>query len=287
MCNKNGISVEGVLGLVRRSLKQHELEVAFRDNRLDKVRHLLVHSSLSSLGHVEGGARTVLDALMAVLGPAGTLMAPTFNYFLEDHEVFDPLTKPSQTGAIPEALRKCSGAVRSFHPTYSVAALGPDAVALTSDHWQAEPVGMDCPIDRLAREGGSVLLIGVKHDANSTIHVGEAYADVPYRGIPFEPSWPRTARTYLPTGECIELDLHNEPGCSTAFGVIELPLREQGSISDFKIGQCKCQLMKAMDIIEATVQLLEKDMSILLCSNPNCRFCPRARESIRQWEKGP
>lgn len=270
---------------MKRLLQQHELEEAFRDARVDTIRHLLVHGSLSSLGNVEGGARTVIDALMAVLSSPGTLMAPTFNYSLEDHEVFDPHTKLSQTGAIPEVLRKFSGAVRSLHPTFSVAALGPDAVALTVDHWQAEPVGIGCPIDRLAREGGSVLLIGVRHDANSTIHVGEAYADVPYRGIPFEPSWPRTASLCLPTGECIEIDLHNEPGCSTAFGVIELPLREQGSIIDFKIGQCKCQLIKAMEIIEATVRLLQRDLSLLLCCNPNCRFCPAARESIRQSEK--
>ena len=266
---------------MKRCLNQYELEEVFRVSRLDGVRHLLIHSSLSSLGHVDGGARTVVNALTTVLGPNATLMAPTFNYSLEVHEVFDPHTTPSKTGAIPDALRKWPGAVRSRHPTCSVAALGPDAVALTEQHWRAEPAGVDSPIDRLAQSGGSVLLIGVKHDTNSTIHVGEAYADVPYRGIPFDPAWSRTARCYLETGESVEVDLHKEPGCSTAFGVIEFLLREAKCITDLKIGECKCQLMKAMDVINATVRLLERDMSILLCANPGCRFCPRARESIR------
>lgn len=261
-------------------LDEKDLENAFRTAQLEGIQHLLLHSSLSSLGHVQGGAHTVIDALITVLGRDATLMVPTFNYCLSEQDTFDPNTTPSQTGAIPEALRKYPESIRSRHPTFSVAVLGPDAAALTEHHWQAEPVGVDSPIDRLARKGGSVMLMGVKHDANSTIHVAEAYAAVPYRGVPFDPSWPRTARCRLADGECIEVDLQMEPGCSTAFGAVELPLRESQSIRDFKVGQCNCQLMKAMDVIETTERLLERDVSILLCSNPACKFCPPAREAM-------
>lgn len=37
---------------------------------------VLVHSSLSALGFVEGGAQTVIDTLLSAVGPQGTLLMP-------------------------------------------------------------------------------------------------------------------------------------------------------------------------------------------------------------------
>jgi hypothetical protein len=81
-------------------------------------------------------------------------------------------------------------------------------------------------------------------------------------------------------GEIVEIDLQDEPGCSTAFGVIELPLRQDGCIRDFKIGRAKCQLVRSQDVIDATVKLLGERPDALLCSNPRCYFCPHAREKL-------
>lgn len=239
-----------------------------------------MQSSLSSLGLVEGGADTVIDAVVEVLGPEGTLMVPTFNYVLRD-AVFDPWNVHSETGAITNALRSRPEAIRSLHPTYSVAVLGKRAAEFTAGHWKTQPVGIDSPIDRLAKAGGYVFLLGVKHDTDSTMHVGEAYADVPYRGVPYNPSWPRTAQVRTDSGEIVSVDLYDEPGCSTGFGVIELPLREKGCIQDFRIERAKCQFVQSQDVIDATVELLRKRTDILLCSNPKCYFCPRARVAIQ------
>ena len=38
---------------------------------------LMVHSSLRSIGLVESGPETVVDALLQALGPEGTLVTPT------------------------------------------------------------------------------------------------------------------------------------------------------------------------------------------------------------------
>src|SRR6478672_9626519 len=84
-----------------------------------------VHSSLSRLGFVEGGAETVVDALLEAVGLAGTVMVPTFNHGKAD--IYDPRTTPSISGAVTEALRKRPGAHRSIHPTHPYAAIGPDA----------------------------------------------------------------------------------------------------------------------------------------------------------------
>ena len=64
---------------------------------------VFVHSSLSSMGHVSGGAEAVADALLDVLGPRGTLMVPTFTF--SGTTAFDARNSPSKTGAVTEAIR--------------------------------------------------------------------------------------------------------------------------------------------------------------------------------------
>ena len=82
-----------------------------------------MHSSLRSVGTVERGAEGLVDALLAARrAGAGTLMVPTFTY---GSARFDPGATPGRTGAVAEALRRRAGAIRSLHPFYSVAALGP------------------------------------------------------------------------------------------------------------------------------------------------------------------
>ncbi len=146
------------------TLSRPNLVAAMQDAGLGEVDRLLMHSSLHSLGRVDGGAETLIDALLEVLGEEGTLMVPTFNYNLE-LEVFDPATVRSQTGLITETLRKRPEAIRSLHPNYSVAAIGRDSEELTREHWKAESTGVGSPIDRIARSGGFILLLGVKQDA--------------------------------------------------------------------------------------------------------------------------
>src|SRR5438445_7962273 len=80
-----------------------------------------VHSSLSRLGYVEGGAETVVDALLEVVGPEGTVMVPTFNHGAA--EIYDTATTPSVNGAVTEALRRRPEARRSLHPTHPYAAI--------------------------------------------------------------------------------------------------------------------------------------------------------------------
>ena len=262
---------------MKRLLQESDLVNFLRAGGVDQTHLLMMHSSLHSLGRVEGGAETVIDAVLEVLGEDGTLMVPTFNYVLE-MDVFDPATVHSQTGLITNTLRKRPEAVRSLHPTYSVAAIGRQADEFTREHWNAESTGIDSPIDRIARAGGFILLLGVKHDTDSTMHVGEAYAQVPYRGVPYDPDFPRTAQVRTRSGEVVTVDLNDEPGCSTGFGVIEMPLRQKGLIRDFKIEAAKCQLVRGLDVIETTVEILRERPDALLCSNPCCYFCIHARK---------
>jgi aminoglycoside 3-N-acetyltransferase len=146
---------------------------------------LLVHSSLSALGYVEGGAGTVIAALLDVLGPAGTLVTPSFQRGSEHVLVrqgvrFDVRTSPSEMGAVTEALRRRPDAVRSLSPTHCLAAVGRDATALLDGHEKCTvSVGHGSPFERLVRGGGRILLLGVTHSSDTTLHYLENTGGAP------------------------------------------------------------------------------------------------------------
>jgi aminoglycoside 3-N-acetyltransferase len=237
---------------------------------------LVVHSSLRSLGKVEGGAATVIAALLDVIGPNGLLVFPTFTYFTQ---VFDPTTDPCLTGTIPESGRSWPGAVRSWHPTHSVAAIGDGAEALCAGHHLVGGNGLGSPLDLLAARGGSILLLGVGHIANSTIHVGEAHAGVRYLDIPFRPNSFSDATVLTPNG-AIEVTLRYPSGCSKAFGALEKVLRERGRVRDGMIGSSIAQWVKSEAVIDATVDMLSNDAGSLLCTDPHCYRCTQSRQRL-------
>jgi len=240
---------------------------------LGKRNLLIVHSSLSSFGYVEGGADTVIDAIIEVIGKEGTLMVPTFTY----SSVFYPQKSPSKNGRITETLRLRKDAIRSWHPTHSVAAIGQDAEKLTTDHIKVRAMGKDSPIDRLAKKGGYVLLLGVDHTTNSAIHIGEAYADVPYLNLPY--AFPQ-AVVIDNKGKKTVVKLFKQPGCSHGFGKLEKHLRDRKLIKDGIIGNAQVQLIKTQDVIDTVVQILKDDPTALLCDNPKCIRCRSARKMI-------
>jgi len=142
-------------------------------------RVLLVHSSLSSLGVVAGGAETVIGALLAVLGPEGTLVMPSHTWDRPGRGdfAFDIGKTPSCVGAISEKFRTMPGAIRSLHPTHSVVALGPKATDLIAGHEGAKtPCGSDTPYARMIEEHAQILFLGTTLDQNTMFHTLEAYA---------------------------------------------------------------------------------------------------------------
>lgn len=221
---------------------------------------VVVHSSLRAVGL---DADELIDELLAAVGPRGLVAMPTFTY---DNATFAP-DSPGRTGALTEVFRRRPEALRSLHPTYSIAALGAGAAELLDGHERAGATAVDSPLDRLAASGGLVLLLGVGHVANTTAHVGEFHADAPYLDIPFDPAWPTHGYERF-------------PGCSRAFGVLECVLRERGAIRDGMVGRALAQLVPGAAVIDATVELLRDDPAALLCVDPDCYRCSRARDRL-------
>lgn len=132
---------------------------------------VMVHSSLSRIGHVAGGAEAVVEALLEVIGRRGTLMMPSFNH--RRTTVFNPRTTPTTNGAIPDAMWRRPEAVRSNQPTHPVAAIGPRAERYCHDHARRGVWAADSPIGQLIEHGGYVLSLGVTHAATTAMHVAE------------------------------------------------------------------------------------------------------------------
>lgn len=250
---------------------------------LSEGMNIVVHSSLSSLGRVEEGADAVIDALLEVLGPSGTLVMPAF--YFPPPELFDPAVTPSRMGLITETFRKRPGVLRSFHPTHSVSALGPLAANFVKGHETATAFGIDSPLHRLANSGGYVLLLGVQHTSDSMVHIGEAIAKVPYRKIAYSKDFEIDMPVRMPDGRIELFPPKENPGCSLNFNVVDAPLKKRGLVREGKIAEADCQLVPAKEVIEVVCEMLAQDMTALLCDIECCPFCPRAREVVRESEE--
>ena len=173
-------------------LRQDLRELGVREGSL-----VVVHSSLSSLGWVLGGAPPVVRSLVDALGPEGTLAMPAATPLCADPAtwespripdgwleevrehlpVFDPETTPTSLGAIPETFRNWPGTLRSHHPIESVCARGPLAAEIVRDHPLEYSEGPGSPFAKLHELGAWILLLGVGFNRCTALHFAESLVE--------------------------------------------------------------------------------------------------------------
>lgn len=228
---------------------------------------LLVHTSLSAIGWVNGGPQAVVDALQAVLTEEGTLVMPTHSTQYTDPASWEnppvpddwvdviretrPPYRPEVTptrgmGAVSECFRNYPEVVRSRHPTMSFAAWGAGAESIVAEHAFDYGLGEGSPLARVYDRDGDVLLVGVGHANNTSLHLAEYRAEIAKRtianSVPVLEDGERVVVEYedieVDAGDFEELgaDFEQEVGLAAGtVGAATAKLADQPALVDFAV----------------------------------------------------
>jgi len=184
----------------RRLISVGELKEDLRYAGISRGDTVMVHSSLSRLGYIDGGAKTVVDILLQAIGEEGTLLMPSFFAPGPLYEkprgeiVVDLRYEPSSNGAITEEFRKRTGVLRSSHPFSPIIAWGKRAKEMIQDHAQQEKIcHQDSPLARLVSNHAKILGLGSAIGNLSMYHVLEDT----WSPFPFDPYLPAQELRYI------------------------------------------------------------------------------------------
>lgn len=262
-----------------------ELTTAFRKLEIDRFRPVIAHVSMSSFGAVRGGPNTLLGALSSIFQ---SLVMPTFTYKTmlvpEDGpshnaliygsgkdanrmaEFFTPeMPADPLMGAVAEALRRHPRASRSMHPVLSFAGINADTV-IRSQTLQ-EPLD---PIRELMEARGWVLLVGVDHTVNTSIHYAERLAG--------RKQFVRWALTSEGVQECLGF-----PGCSNGFQALVPRLEE--ITRRVSVGPAVIQAIPLPQMVEIARQLIVANPLALLCDRPDCDRCQAVQDDVMKIDE--
>lgn len=247
---------------------------------IDRTRPLIVHASLSAFGEVQGGAETVLGALLASFE---SIIMPVFTYKTmiipeigpPDNaiaygsgkdtnrmaEIYHPdMPADTMMGVLAEAFRKHPDVHRSTHPILSFA--GINAKPILDSQMTHDPL---LPIQFLIDNEGWVLLMGVDQTVNTSIHYGEKLAG--------RKQFTRWALTQKGIISCWGF-----PGCSDGFNAVA-PRLEQAR-SAVQLGEAVIQAIPVVNLMDAVCGILREDPLALLCERQDCARCNAVRASV-------
>jgi aminoglycoside N3'-acetyltransferase len=235
---------------------------------------LLVHTSFRATRPVQGGPAGLIDALRDALGPEGTLVMPSWSG--DDDAPFDPLTTPAEPslGVVAETFWRLPGVRRSDH-AQAFAAAGPNAARITAGPLPLPPHIPESPVGRVHDLDGQVLLLGVGHDADTTLHLAELLAGVPYRVSRY--------CTVLKDGRPVRIEYEENDHCCERFALADEWLRGRGLQSEGRVGQAHARLARARDIVAVAREHLARDLLLFLHPpDVGCEECDRARKSVKR-----
>ncbi len=253
-----------------RSIARAEVIQQLRDLGVEPGGVLLVHTAFSQVRPVEDGPHGLIAALREALGPDGTLVMPSTS---SDHDrPFDPRATPCiGLGIVADSFWRLPGVLRSDSP-HAFAAAGPQAAYITRPHPVDVPHGLNSLVGRISALDGQVLLLGVGHDDNTTIHLAEPLANVPY--------WRRKHVTVLEDGRPVRVELGEIDHCCQNFTLVDNWLDGRGLQHVGRVGHAVARLARARDIVAVVMEQLATDPLVFLHPPGVDGECDEARASM-------
>ena len=251
-----------------------EIADALRNVGLQSGDSVIVHTSLRQIGYVCGGAQAVIEALIEVVGRNGTVMMPTQSWknldpetgvhwdvekeyweiIRENWPAYDKKITPTNTmGAVAEMFRSWPGTIRTNHPARSVAAWGKNAAYLTETHSLTDIFGESSPLAKLYKLNGSVLLIGVDYDKNTSIHLADVRADYPGKHNCVEHS------AVMENGERVWKSYETLFVDGEDFVEIGAAFESAHQVQKCKLGNAELRLMNQRELVDFSVSWIEKN----------------------------
>lgn len=229
---------------------------------------LVAHTAYSKVAPIDEGPNGLIAALRDVLGPEGTLVMPSMSD--DDEHPFDVTRTPCRgMGIVADTFWRMPGVLRSDNP-HAFAAIGPRAAEITKTHSLTVPHGPDSPPGRVHDLGGQVLLLGVGHDANTTVHVAENLAGVRY-GIDHYV-------TVFENGAAKRVEYREVDHCCERFAQLDdwLGARQRRGI----VGRAEARLAESRDVVDVALQHLRENELAFLHEAGLCEECDAARVSL-------
>lgn len=262
--------------MAQRITKQFELIRQLLDLGVRPGGVLLVHCAFSKVRPVEGGPAGLITALRAALGPAGTLVMPSMTD--DDDHPFDPASTPCLgMGVVANTFWQMPGVLRSDSP-HAFAAIGPAAAEITAPHPLDLPHGPDSPVGRVLNRDGQVLLLGIDHTANTTIHLAEYLAGVRYRRKKYLMIWK--------DGQLTRFDYAESDHCCQNFQKVDQWLDARGLQIKGRVGHAEARLMRSRDVVEVVVERLRQEETTFLHPFGVDEECDEARLSLSPGSEG-
>jgi aminoglycoside 3-N-acetyltransferase len=231
---------------------------------------LLVHTSFGEVRPVEGGPNGLIEALRRAIGPRGTLVMPSMTD--DDDHPFNPATTPTgDMGIVAETFWRLPGVLRSDSP-HAFAAIGPEAAHITAPHPIDVPHGLDSPVGRVYELDGWVLLLGVTHHANTTIHLAENVAGVRYRRPKYV--------TILQDGKPTRFHYAEVDHCTDNFELLGKWLTSKGLQRTGPVGHTQAILARSRDVVNVVMERLRQNETVFLHDRAVDDQCDEARASI-------
>jgi len=231
---------------------------------------LLVHTSFSKVQPVEGGPVGLISALHSALGVHGTLVMPSMSY--DDNHPFDrSKSHCSEMGVVADTFWRLPGVLRSDN-NHAFAAVGPHAERILAPHPLDIPHGLNSPVDRVYELDGQVLLLGVDHTSNTTIHLCESIAGVRYRRDKY--------LTALEDGVPTRFEYRETDHCCQNFSLVNDWLDERGLQKRGKVGNAEARLIRSQDIVDVVTERLAENETTFLHPKGFDRQCDDAWRSL-------